>query len=353
MFADDFYKLSEKHRNALLVLHGKAEKVCGASKGFAGNVVFLDQGKNVNPRYSVAKYPRMQDTLPAGESATRFLRELELQASAHYHPNVHWPYKVCMILGVPVAYFRRWNGDLSNYIEDTTFGNLGRLCLITQLVAGLLHCHKRGLAHQDLKPENVFIRDLQKQFRDLPQNDLWLRPMVADFGSVNLAKDKGEFRGTRPYMAPEQWNEKPIGEWTSVFVVGVILHELISLGEHPVGGHGGDWHRQQNPNFNRWQKNKHWRQWTTRGCPIANPLVEKDLAKIVSDCLSPDPNYRPTLVGLKNRLQDALAARSKSAADQLTLFLGAAQAQTSDYEWEYLKQQLSSLKLAIQAEYIE
>lgn len=353
MTNEDFYDLPDELRNKLIAFHGNAKKAVETSEGFAGEIVFLDNGENVSPRYIAAKYPKYSNTLSRGDRARRFLRELELQASAHYHPNVHWPFQTSMIHGVPVAYFRRWEGDLSNYIEDASFGDIGRILLTTQLVAGLLHCHKRGLIHQDLKPENVFVRDLRKSFRDLPDNDFWLRPMVADFGSVNLAAEKDVFRGSRPYMAPEQWKKEQIGEWTSVFVVGIILHELISRGVHPIGVHGGAWHRNENPGFNRWQNNKYWRRWVEKDCPVFASIPGKDLADLVADCLVACPNHRPKLVDVQHRLRDALAARSSSANDQAEHFLKVAKEQTSPNNWAHLNGRLMSLRRAIEIEYPE
>jgi serine/threonine protein kinase len=353
MNSEYFYIVNENLRNNFILNQVKSQKVVNTGEGFSGKIAFLDNGEGVHPRYITAKYPKWSSKITSGERARRFLRELEHQALAHSHPNVHWPFKACMLFGVPVAYFRRWEGDLSNYIEEPSFGDLGRICLITQLVAGLLHCHERGLAHQDLKPENVFVRDLRATCRDLPDTDLWLRPLVADFGSVNLAADAGMYRGTRPYMAPEQWDNRQVGEWTSVFVVGVLLHELISRGVHPIGVHGGNWHRGQNPYFNRWQDNNYWRKWVRKGCHIADPLSDTDLAALVADCLKVDSNRRPKLVDVQDRLRYAIEARAPLAADQLTLFLRTAEEQTSTYEWEHLKRELSLLRRAIEAEYPE
>lgn len=221
---DAFYELPAHNRGQLLSLWGKADKAIDSAAGFSGEIVFLDNGDGVSPRLTCAKFPRWRENLSPAVRARRFLREIKLQAAAHYHPNVHWPFNVMLILGVPIAYFRRWEGDLSDFIEDPTWGDIGRLSLMIQLTAGLAHCHARGLVHQDLKPQNIFVRDLQSDFT-LPPTDLWLRPLVADFGSVNLAAEIGEFTGSRPYMAPEQWHKTELGECTSVFVVGIMLHE--------------------------------------------------------------------------------------------------------------------------------
>ena len=134
---DAFYELPAPLRNQLLVLWGKAHKVADTSAGFSGEIVFLDNGNGVFPRMTCAKFPRWRQDLTPALRAERFLREIKLQAAAHYHPNVHWPFNVKFILGVPIAFFRRWEGDLSDFIEDSHWGDLGRLSLIIQLTAGL------------------------------------------------------------------------------------------------------------------------------------------------------------------------------------------------------------------------
>lgn len=224
---------------------GAAQKALDSSAGFSGEIVFLDNGDSVFPRLTCAKFPRRREVFSPAERAERFLREIKLQTAAHYHPNVHWPFDVIFILGTPIAFFRRWEGDLSDFIEDPRWGDLGRLSLLIQLSASLAHGHRRGLVHQDLKPQNIFVRDLRTNF-SLPPTDLWFRPLVADFGSVNLAADIGVFTGSRPYMAPEQWHKTKLGEWTSVFAFGIMLHEIMSRGVHPTGERSRDWHRQIN-----------------------------------------------------------------------------------------------------------
>lgn len=351
MTEPDFDKLPADLRNELISFHGKAQKSLRTSEGFAGTIVYLDNGENVHPRYIVAKYPKRKEAIPPRERALRFLRELKVQAEAHYHPNVHWPFQIIMILGVPVAYFRYWDGDLSSYIENVSLGDTGRLILMIQLIAGLRHCHSRGLIHQDLKPENVFVRDLRKGFSGLPDNDFWFRPMVADFGSVNLASEIGEFRGSRPYMAPEQWKNEPLSEETSSFVVGTILHEVISRGEHPEGVHLGAWHRCEKPVFNRLQKNSYWRKWLDDGCQVAKPLANRDLAGVVADCLQIAPSQRAPLIDIQKRLQSILAKQSQAASNQSDLFLQHAQINTSPNDWKYLEWQLESLSQAIEKTY--
>ena len=347
---DAFYELPAHSRGQLLALWGKADKAIDTAAGFSGEIVFLDNGDGVSPRLTCAKFPRWRQNLSPAVRAKRFLREIKLQAAAHYHPNVHWPFNVMLILGVPIAYFRRWEGDLSDFIENPDWCDIGRLSLMTQLTAGLAHCHARGLVHQDLKPQNIFVRDLQSNFT-LPPTDLWLRPLVADFGSVNLAAEIGEFTGSRPYMAPEQWHKTELGECTSVFVVGIILHELMSRGVHPIGERSGDWHRHINPGFNRWQKNNLWCRWTSDGCPVAQTLEDQDIADLVAACLAISPSDRPSLLEVQAELLHMLHRRSGSAADQVNVFLNMAESQSAAAEWQHLKGRIEGLERAIEEHY--
>lgn len=347
---DAFYELPVHNRGQLLALWGNADKAIDTAAGFSGEIVFLDNGDGAYPRLTCAKFPRWRQNLSPAVRAKRFLREIKLQAAAHYHPNVHWPFDVMFILGAPIAYFRRWEGDLSDFIEDPDWGDIGRLSLMTQLTAGLAHCHARGLVHQDLKPQNIFVRDLQSNFT-LPPTDLWLCPLVADFGSVNLAAEIGEFTGSRPYMAPEQWQKAELGEYTSVFVVGIMLHELMSRGVHPIGERSGDWHRHINPGFNRWQQNNRWRSWTSAGCPIAQVPVGQDVADLVAACLAMSPSNRPSLLEVQTELLDMLHRRSVSAADQVNFFLHIAESQSAAAEWQQLKRRIEGLERAIEEQY--
>lgn len=343
-----FYDLPEDAQDQLLVFHAKADHVARRGEGFSGNIVMMNNAPGVFPLQVAAKYPILSEQLGPGEIARRFVREVKLQAGMHYHPNVHWPFDVMLLLGTPVAFFRRWRGDLSDLIEDPDVGDDARLSILVQILAGLIHCQTRGVVcHQDLKPENIFIRDFRSDFEGLTASALPLKPLIADFGSVNLFIEAGVFAGSRPYMAPEQWDERTLSERTSVFAIGVMLHELISRGEHPIGEHGGDWHRGINPLFNRWQRNKFWRRWKDAGCPVARPLPDVDLAHIVAICLEPEPLARPDLASLQRLLLGALRSRSPDAAKRVELYLSAWQSQVSDPDWEHLNRAIATLERAV------
>ncbi len=90
--------------------------------------------------------------------------------------------------------------------------------LIWQICDILEFLHLRGLAHCDLKPDNIKI------------TDQIFRPKILDFG---LAEEIGskrvkEIKGTLPYMAPEMFKEEPLDERTDLYSLGVILYKLVT-----------------------------------------------------------------------------------------------------------------------------
>jgi eukaryotic-like serine/threonine-protein kinase len=86
-----------------------------------------------------------------------------------------------------------------------------------QILAGAADLHRRGLAHLDLKPANVVLRDG--------------RPMVIDFGStrrIGTPQPAGQPVGTVGYAAPEQEACRPISSTMDCYGVGSILFAVLS-----------------------------------------------------------------------------------------------------------------------------
>ena len=98
--------------------------------------------------------------------------------------------------------------------------------LLQGLAAALDHLHARGLAHLDVRPENVIIT---------PDGEVKL----IDFGLAQAAGSMQEFAdGSRPdniaYLAPEQVCGEPVSPATDVFALGCMVYELLT-GRPPFG----------------------------------------------------------------------------------------------------------------------
>jgi len=86
-----------------------------------------------------------------------------------------------------------------------------------QLLPAVASLHHRGLAHLDLKPENVVLRDA--------------RPVLLDFGT---ARPIGSFQlaghpvGTSGYAAPEQEDCEPVSAAMDLYGLGMVLAEAVT-----------------------------------------------------------------------------------------------------------------------------
>ncbi|CAA6655271.1 unnamed protein product [Spirodela intermedia] len=82
------------------------------------------------------------------------------------------------------------------------------------LMEAIAHCHRRGVAHRDIKPDNVLF-------------DAWGQLKLADFGSADWFGDGRPLRGvvgTPYYVAPEVLSGREYGEKVDVWSAGVILY---------------------------------------------------------------------------------------------------------------------------------
>jgi eukaryotic-like serine/threonine-protein kinase len=96
-----------------------------------------------------------------------------------------------------------------------------RICTV------LRYIHEQGVAHLDLKPENVIV-DANEEVK------------LIDFGSAReLVAKKSFFRtkpsGTPDYIAPEMLRGKSGDERSDIYSLGLILYEMLT-GELPFSG---------------------------------------------------------------------------------------------------------------------
>jgi hypothetical protein len=158
----------------------------------------------------------------------RFVAEARVVASLD-HPHI-----------VPVHDFVDQDGICAIVMEHLPGGTLwDRSChegvradvacaLVLGLCAALHHAHEHGVAHRDVKPENVLLTAAGA-------------PKLTDFGIARLVGASAAARtatgvvlGTPAYLAPEQATGEPVGPATDVHGAGVVLFELLS-GVLPYG----------------------------------------------------------------------------------------------------------------------
>lgn len=146
-----------------------------------------------------------------------------------------------------------------------------------QLIQGLDYCHHQGIAHRDLKPQNLLLDD----------ND---NIKIADFGLANIQEVNGgavlkTTCGSPQYVAPEVVNveegRRYNGHQADVWSCGVILFQMLS-GRLPFDD------RNKNVLFEK-----------IRSGVFRFPSTMPDDAQdLISKMLTVDPNERITIEGI-------------------------------------------------------
>jgi len=101
---------------------------------------------------------------------------------------------------------------------DTVKGlSIPRLVQVFErIAAGLVHMHRRGVCHADLKPNNLMLsRSAEVK--------------IIDFGLAWIkGQAKGRVQGTPEYMAPEQARNQVVNERTDIYNFGATMYRLLT-----------------------------------------------------------------------------------------------------------------------------
>ena len=147
------------------------------------------------------------------------------------------------------------------------------------IAAGLAAAHGEGVAHGDLKPDNVILCGPGEV-------------KILDFGLAELHKGVAPvagadaIAGTPGYMAPEQLRGHQADPRADVFAFGVLLFEMAT-GRHPFAGDRGAMLEAALSNRAAYDA----------------PDLPPGIGRIVRQCLSPDPRDRfPDAAALSSQL---------------------------------------------------
>ncbi len=106
------------------------------------------------------------------------------------------------------------DGKTLDEIEGPTLGTL--VLIFNQVADALVHMHRRGVYHGDLKPSNIMVS------KDGPVK-------LIDFGTAWLkGEEKNRIQGTPQYMAPEQVTEKVVDERTDLYNFGATMYRMFT-----------------------------------------------------------------------------------------------------------------------------
>ncbi|HEX5216782.1 MAG TPA: protein kinase [Vicinamibacterales bacterium] len=140
----------------------------------------------------------------------------------------------------------------------------------TQIADALDAAHRKGIAHRDLKPDNIVVTANGVKLLDFG---------IAKVIGADTLTDTGMAIGTPAYMAPEQWRGEGSDTRSDIYALGCVLHEMAT-GQ---------------------------RQWES---PAAPPRLDW----IIKGCLAANPDERWQSVRDVKRLLQAAGERDVDAS---------------------------------------
>jgi serine/threonine-protein kinase len=162
--------------------------------------------------------------LAVSVAADRFLREIRYASQLHH---AH----IAPLLDSGETDYLLW--FVMPYVPGETLRQVVRrermlpidraVRIASETLDALAHAHERGLAHRDIKPDNIVCS---------PSG-----AMLVDFGIARAIATSGEDRvtrsgfvvGTEEYMSPEQAGGSPeIDGRTDIYSLGVVLFEALT-----------------------------------------------------------------------------------------------------------------------------
>jgi eukaryotic-like serine/threonine-protein kinase len=238
------------------------------------------------------------------EARKRFRQEL-LLASKISHKNIlriHDMGEVGDVKFISMAYVE--GPDLYHILRETPKLPFTRiLAFARQLAEALAAAHAEGVAHRDLKPQNILVDKDDHIY-------------VSDFGLArSLEEDAiamtrtGAFLGTPRYMSPEQVEGKPSDHRSDLYSCGLIFYEMAT-GDVPFTGEST-------------LKVMYQRIKEKPANPKSlNPDLPNWFVKVIMRCLERDPadRYQNALEILSDLNQENAAGATRTVQIQIPKF---------------------------------
>ncbi len=159
-----------------------------------------------------------------------------------------------------------------------------------QVAMALEYLHARGIAHRDIKPNNILFR------RPVQEG---IEAVLVDFGLAQRQRARGLEAGTLPYMAPEQIEQerggtaRPDPRPADIYALGVVLYRMVT-GRLPFEGRDRD------------QLTSAIRKSMPTRPSVLRKEIPAPLDDLIAEMLAKDPDRRPTASLVARRLNEAV-----------------------------------------------
>lgn len=199
----------------------------GNQIGSGGNADVYRATVEADATEIAVKEPRMSETLHT-EDIERMLNEAETweQLDNHDHIVSIIDYGAKPLPWIAMEYMDA--GHIGNSAAQMSFDQQLWTAIATS--KAVRHAHRRGVAHLDLKPQNILLQSVEGH---------WDVPKVADWGlSKHLLEHSKSVDGMSPhYAAPEQFDDAfgTIDDITDIYQLGAVFYKLFT-GQPPFEG---------------------------------------------------------------------------------------------------------------------
>jgi len=175
------------------------------------------------------KQPRFEGTIQK-RAVEKFENEAETWARLDDHDNVVTVYGWGTEPLPWLALEYMDGGTLAARLGD--LDPVEALWLAGRVAEGVRHGHRHGVAHLDLKPTNLLLRETGP--------GTWDYPKVSDWGLAKLLlRHSNSVEGLSPtYAAPEQFDSETFGsadDRTDIYQLGAVVYALLT-GDPPFTG---------------------------------------------------------------------------------------------------------------------
>ncbi|KAI0447214.1 kinase-like domain-containing protein [Xylaria telfairii] len=229
--------LKEYEYQSKLGRHGKH-----LGKGATSKVTLMVRKGYPGELYAVKEFRSKSSNESLEDYEKKIKSEYSIAKSLH-HPNVIETVRLCTNHG-------RWNhvmeycseGDLFSLVSKKYLREEGRdgdrTCLFKQLCQGINYLHKNGIAHRDIKLENLLItKDSKLKITDFGVSEVFsgIHPGLREAGG-QCGVNMGEVRfckpaicGSLPYIAPEvlskqeDYDPRALDVWSSAIVMVYLI----------------------------------------------------------------------------------------------------------------------------------
>lgn len=196
----------------------------------------------------------------------------------------------------PVLVLETITGETLSHLIDRSYNRLPLPALThlgLHLCSAIHYLHHHGILHLDLKPSNIVSERGMAKILDL---SIARKPGRGKKGS-----------GTLHYLAPEQAEGSMLTPATDVWGIGATLFEATTdeLPFHADEAEGSEEVSETPTSDSRtYERVEEYEQLQRRADSVRkHRRLPAEFAGIIDDCLEPDPEDRPTIAELSERLR--------------------------------------------------